>query len=101
MAFSLTRNGMQGQDFVELHKWTLLTSITALHTGLRSELERMTFSPSSQDMRQEFRKAAVLHAEKGYPSHRMKQIRVLVSVYGTLRLPPHKVSHRYAIVGQI
>ncbi|KAL0252406.1 hypothetical protein I308_101797 [Cryptococcus tetragattii IND107] len=73
MAFSLTRNGMQ-----------------ALHTGLRSELERMTFSPSSQDMRQEFRKAAVLHAEKGYPSHRMKQIRVLVSVYGTLRLPPHK-----------
>ncbi|KGB78262.1 hypothetical protein I307_02576 [Cryptococcus deuterogattii 99/473] len=73
MAFSLTRNGMQ-----------------ALHTGLRSELERMTFSPSSQDMRQEFRKAAVLHAEKGFPSHRMKQIRVLVSVYGTLRLPPHK-----------
>ncbi|AUB27888.1 hypothetical protein CKF44_07594 [Cryptococcus neoformans] len=73
MAFSLTRNGMQ-----------------ALHTDLRSEMERMTFSPSPRDMRQESKRAAVLLAKKEIPSHRMKQIRVLVSVYGTLRLPPHK-----------
>lgn len=87
-------------DSGKLHKRILLTSTTALHTDLRSEMERMTFSPSPRDMRQESKRAAVLLAKKEIPSHRMKQIRVLVSVYGTLRLPPHKVSNRYAIVRQ-
>ncbi|ODN76787.1 hypothetical protein L202_05388 [Cryptococcus amylolentus CBS 6039] len=72
MAFSLTRNGMQ-----------------ALHTDLRSDLERMTFSPAPRDLAKDDKRAALLMAQKGVPSHRLKQIRVLLSVYGTLRLPPH------------
>ncbi|WVQ74523.1 hypothetical protein IAR50_004124 [Cryptococcus sp. DSM 104548] len=72
MAFSLTRNGMQ-----------------ALHTDLRSDLERMTFSPAPRDLAKDDKRAALVMAQKGVPSHRQKQIRVLLSVYGTLRLPPH------------
>ncbi|WVO13242.1 hypothetical protein L204_100855 [Cryptococcus depauperatus] len=72
MAFSLTRSGMQ-----------------ALHINLRSDLERMTFSPSPSDLAKEDKKAALLIAKQKVPTHRLKQIRVLVSVYGKLRLPPH------------
>ncbi|WVQ64791.1 uncharacterized protein L199_002960 [Kwoniella botswanensis] len=73
MAFSLTRSGMH-----------------ALHTDLRSDLERMSFSPSPSDLAQSDPKSALLLAKKPVPAHRQKQIRVQVAVYGTLRLPPHK-----------
>ncbi|OCF74863.1 hypothetical protein I204_03706 [Kwoniella mangroviensis CBS 8886] len=73
MAFSLTRSGMH-----------------ALQTDLRSDLERMSFSPSPSDVVQSDSKSASLLAKKPVPSHRQKQIRVQVAVYGTLRLPPHK-----------
>ncbi|WVW80022.1 hypothetical protein I302_101995 [Kwoniella bestiolae CBS 10118] len=73
MAFTLTRSGMH-----------------ALHTDLRSDLERMSFSPSPSDLAKSDPKSALLLSQKPVPSHRQKQIRVQVAVYGTLRLPPHK-----------
>ncbi|WVQ78740.1 hypothetical protein IAT38_000827 [Cryptococcus sp. DSM 104549] len=72
VAFSLTRSGMQ-----------------ALHTNLRSEMERMTFSPTPSDAAKDNPKASLILSQKKFPAHRQKQIRVLVSVWGTLRLPPH------------
>ncbi|KAK8861476.1 hypothetical protein IAR55_002297 [Kwoniella newhampshirensis] len=72
MAFSVARSGMQ-----------------AFHTGLRSDLERMTFSPSPADAAKESQSAALLLSRKPVPAHRKKQIRVLVSVNGTPRLPSH------------
>ncbi|RSH94573.1 hypothetical protein EHS25_004377 [Saitozyma podzolica] len=70
MAFSIARNGM-----------------SALHTDLSASLERMTFSPQPNlpDNR-----ADMLLSRKSVPQHRRKQIRVLVSVSGIPRLPPHK-----------
>ncbi|WWD16613.1 hypothetical protein CI109_101041 [Kwoniella shandongensis] len=72
MAFSVARSGMH-----------------AFHTDLRSDLERMTFSPSPADAAKESQTNALLLSRKPVPAHRKKQIRVLVSVYGTPRLPSH------------
>lgn len=62
--------------------------LTALHTDLTASLERMTFSPQPNlpDNRTD-----MLVSRKPVPQHRRKQIRVLVSVSGIPRLPPHKV----------
>ncbi|WRT65585.1 uncharacterized protein IL334_002530 [Kwoniella shivajii] len=73
MAFSLARNGMQ-----------------AFHTNLRTDLERLTFSPTMSDLAKSDVKSSLILSRKPVPSHRQKQIRVQVSIYGTPRLPPHK-----------
>ncbi|OCF30331.1 hypothetical protein I316_08035 [Kwoniella heveanensis BCC8398] len=74
MAFSLARSGMH-----------------ALHTDLRTDLERMTFSPSpsSGGVAKVDPAAALMLSRRPIPAHRQKQIRVQVAVYGKPRLPPH------------
>ncbi|WVR03907.1 hypothetical protein IAU60_000906 [Kwoniella sp. DSM 27419] len=72
MACSLAKSGMQ-----------------ALHTDLRTDLERLTFSPSPSDAARTDNASALMLSRKPVPAHRNKQIRVLVSVWGTPRLPPH------------
>jgi hypothetical protein len=92
MAFSIARNGMSGEPrraaiIPNSHRGR--ADLTALHTDLSASLERMTFSPQPNlpDNR-----ADMLLSRKSVPQHRRKQIRVLVSVSGIPRLPPHKVS---------
>lgn len=67
------------------------TDEAAFHTDLDTSMDRMTFStpppPSSQTSL-----PSILLSGKPMPTHRQKQIRVLLSVYGTPRLGPHKVS---------
>ncbi|OCF39843.1 hypothetical protein I317_06336 [Kwoniella heveanensis CBS 569] len=74
MAFSLARSGMH-----------------ALHSDLRTDLERMTFSPSpsSGGVAKVDPAAALMLSRRPIPAHRQKQIRVQVAVYGKPRLPPH------------
>ncbi|WVQ94503.1 hypothetical protein IAU59_001582 [Kwoniella sp. CBS 9459] len=74
MAFSLARSGMH-----------------ALHTDLRTDLERMTFSPSPSGAAtaKVDPAAASMLSRKPVPAHRQKQIRIQVAVYGRPRLPPH------------
>ncbi|WWC68744.1 uncharacterized protein I206_102678 [Kwoniella pini CBS 10737] len=78
MAYSLARSGMQ-----------------ALHTDLRTDLERMSFSPSPSTLAQSDPKSALILSKKPIPTHRRKQIRVQVAVYGLPRLPPHKEAKWY------
>ncbi|WVF67122.1 hypothetical protein IAT40_001867 [Kwoniella sp. CBS 6097] len=78
MAFSLARSGMH-----------------ALHTDLRTDLERMTFSPTPSGTgtgtgaAKVDPAAAMMLSRKPIPAHRQKQIRIQVAVYGRPRLPPH------------
>ncbi|WWC87757.1 uncharacterized protein L201_002649 [Kwoniella dendrophila CBS 6074] len=78
MACSLAKSGMH-----------------ALHTDLRTDLERMSFSPTPSQLAQSDTRSALIFVKKPIPSHRQKQIRVQVAVYGTPRLPPHKEAKWY------
>ncbi|WWC60185.1 uncharacterized protein I303_102750 [Kwoniella dejecticola CBS 10117] len=78
MAYSLARSGMQ-----------------ALHTDLRTDLERMSFSPSPANLAQSDPRSALILSRKPTPTHRQRQIRVQVAVYGIPRLPPHKEAKWY------
>lgn len=64
------------------------THSAALHTDLRTTLERMTFSPCPPSSSN----ASPAFLSKPIPSHRQKQIRVLLQVHAIPRLPPHHVS---------
>lgn len=71
----------------------ILTDGSALHTDLYTNLDRMTFSPAPKDLVTS-QTTAMLLSRRGIPSHRQKQIRVLVSVHARQRLLPNHVSQQ-------
>lgn len=64
-----------------------------MHTDLNAQLERMTFVPTaSEDQAGESPSMRSILSHRAVPTNRQRQIRMLISVSGIPRLPPHKVS---------
>lgn len=100
MAFSITRNGMQGESQSRI-AFQFCANSPALHSDLRSSLDRMTISPvpSPSSAPSLSPAASTLFSRRPIPTHRQKQIRVLLSIRGSPRLPPHKVCVYVQYVG--
>jgi hypothetical protein len=67
---------------------------SAFHTDLHTSMDRMTF-PNSPPSSSSF--SRLLLARKPVPTHRKRQIRVHLSLYGTPRFPTHKVNHHLSV----
>jgi hypothetical protein len=97
MSFSIARNGMQGQSSSLLPSSRRLprsrANPPALHSDLEASLDRMTFPPVPETIH-DTESDKSLTTQRPALAHRQKQIRVLLSIRGTPRLPPHKVCPR-------
>lgn len=92
MAFSIARNGMQGMSDLAVRRLVQDSQLRyniALHADMRTNLDRMTFPPTIPISSSPAR--PLLISRRAIPTQRQKQVRVLISVHGTPRLPPHNV----------
>jgi hypothetical protein len=61
-------------------------------------MDRMTFSPAPTSSSSTL--SRLMLNRKPIPAHRQKQVRVSLSLYGTPRFPPHKVSPVTSLIYQ-
>lgn len=97
MVHSLTRNGMSGALSLLIKIEEDQADMIALHSDLTSSLDRMSITPSPQAASA----PAASFFTKRVPKYRHKQVRVLLSIRGIPRLPPHNVSSRCLVLRSI